>query len=174
MTTWPHAPSKLVGVPGTYIITSGTYQKQPFFRSREELDHLQEHIFAACEEFQFQLQAWSVFANHYHLVGFTASDGVRSLTKAIHGRTSLSINKLHSTPGRQVWYRTWDSLLTYERSYLARLHYVHENPVHHNLARQSCDYRWCSAKWFEDQADRSFVNTVRSFPIDNLNVVDDF
>jgi hypothetical protein len=36
------------------------------------------------------------------------------------------------------------------------------------------NYRWCSASWFERNASRAFVNTVKSFKIDRVQVPDDF
>jgi len=173
MNSWPHAPSKRVDVPGTYMVTASTYHKRLLFTSRGDMDMLQDSLFTAAEEFGFQLQAWAIFPNHYHIVGF-AVDGVKELTKALHGRTSLELNGLHASRGRMVWYRSWDTLLTFEKSYLARLHYVHQNPVRHKIAARAEDYRWCSAKWFEDNSDRAFYRTVNSFPIDKLNVFDDF
>ena len=35
------------------------------------------------------------------------------------------------------------------KSYLARLNYVHQNPVKHGLVRVANQYRWCSAAWLE-------------------------
>ncbi|MFI5385235.1 MAG: transposase [Fimbriimonadales bacterium] len=173
MKSWPHAPSKQVDVPGTYMVTSSTYHKRLLFDSSGDLEMLQESLFAAAEEFGFQLQAWAIFPNHYHVIGF-AANGVKELTKILHGRTSRELNRLHGCQGRTVWYRSWDTLLTFEKSYLARLHYVHQNPVRHRVAARAEDYRWCSAKWFEDGCERAFYDTVNSFPIDHLNVFDDF
>jgi putative transposase len=100
--SWPHAPSKQVDGPGRYIVTSATYRKQHVFVKPADLDLFQEHLFATALEFEFELQAWAVFSNHYHFVGFTKRDGVRDLTKSLHGRTSLVINKRHGSLGRQV------------------------------------------------------------------------
>jgi putative transposase len=36
-------------------------------------------------------------------------------------------------------YEFWDTHLTFEKSWLARLHYVHHNPVHHGLAAVASD-----------------------------------
>ena len=155
------------------MITSSTYQRRHLFNSRNDLDMLQRNLFAAAEEFNFQLQAWAIFPNHYHVVGF-ASNGVKDFSKSLHGRTSLELNRTHGRAGRKVWYRSWDTLLTFENSYLARLRYVHQNAVHHRVAVRAEDYPWCSARWFEQQAERPFFETVNSFPIHNLNVFDDF
>ena len=71
-------------------------------------------------------------------------------------------------------YQFWDSRLTYQASWLARLNYVHHNAVHHGLVHVAADYPWCSARWFETNARESFVKSVYSFKTDRLNVMDDF
>ena len=76
--------------------------------------------------------------------------------------------------GRQVWHNFWETRLTYERSYLARLNYVHQNAVRHGLVRVANQYRWCSADWLERTATPAQMKTVYSFKIDKLNVLDDF
>ena len=64
--------------------------------------------------------------------------------------------------------------LTYQNSYLARLNYVHQNPVRHGLVPVANQYRWCSASWFERTATRAQVRTVYGFKIDKVEVVDEF
>jgi len=158
------------------MITASTYHKRLLYDSRDKLERLTDEIFCWAERMEWKLQAWAVFPNHYHLVGFNGrlDADPRKLAKAIHGKSAIWLNKLDGAPGRMVWYRAWDTLLTYERSYLARLNSVHENPVRHGLVSWASDYPWCSAKWFEDGADRPFYETVKSFAIDQLNVYDDF
>ena len=76
--------------------------------------------------------------------------------------------------GRSVWFNFWDTKLTYERSYLARLNYVHQNPVKHGLVNVANQYRWCSAAWFERTAAPAMVKTIYGFKIDKLNIADDY
>ena len=174
MHSWPHAPSKSVTEPGTYFITAATYHKEHHFRSHEKLELLQSVIFETCVEFDFQLQAWAVFPNHYHLIGFNTVDGaVKRLTDKIHGVSARELNRLDDATGRKVWYRMRDTRLTFERSYLARLNYVHNNPTKHGLG-PSLNYPFCSAHWFETQGESSFVETVKAFKIDQLEIDDDF
>jgi len=73
-----------------------------------------------------------------------------------------------------VWYQFFETRITYERSYYARLKYVNENPVHHGLAAEASNYRWCSAAWFEREANRAFQKTVASFKTDRIKVIDSF
>jgi putative transposase len=172
--SWPHAPSKQVNHPGAYIITAGTHYKQHFFDSDDKLRLLQEITFGAALETGWELQAWAFFSNHYHLVGLShAENGVHELTKRIHTRSATKLNQLDQTPKRRVWYRCWDTHLTYEKSYLARLAYVHTNPAKH-LEIHPLDYEFCSLGWFEKQADKPFVESVLSFKTDSIIIQDDF
>ena len=76
--------------------------------------------------------------------------------------------------GRKVWYQYWDSRITFQASYLARLKYVMENPVKHQVASSSDQYKWCSSSWFENNTSKAYQNSVNSMPIDKVNVMDDF
>ena len=41
----------------------------------------------------------------------------------------MRLNRIDDTPGRRVMYKFWDTRLTFEKSWLARLNYVHQNAV---------------------------------------------
>jgi putative transposase len=84
------------------------------------------------------------------------------------------LNKLDEAKGREVWYNFWETKLTYDRSYLARLSYVHQNPVKHGLVAVANQYQWCSASWFERHASPAFIKTIYGFKIDKLSIDDDY
>ena len=67
-----------------------------------------------------------------------------------------------------------DTRVTHQTSYMARLRYVNQNPVHHQLVPEASLYRWCSAAWFETNAPKSFVESVARFKTDKLDIWDDF
>jgi len=71
-------------------------------------------------------------------------------------------------------YEFWDTRLRFEKSWLARLNYVHQNPVKHRLVSLASQYRWCSAGWFETNARSGFVKSVYSFKTDGIKLPDDF
>jgi putative transposase len=174
MTDWPHAPIHRLGPPGAYFITAGTYLKQNVFRRREKL--LQDVLFEVVTERGFELQAWSFFSNHYHIILTTDTEttSLLPMIRKFHSVTAREVNRLEGLHGRQVWYQYWDKHLTFQRSYLARLNYVHQNPVHHGLVLLATNYPWCSASWFEDRTSRAFAESVRRFQCDRLIVRDDF
>jgi len=173
---WPHAPSHWLFDPGLYIVSTGTYRKLQHLNSPARLDFFQESLFEYAKEFGWNLRAWAVLANHYHFVAASRTDPqtLRKFLGKLHMQTSKRFNRLDNKPGRTVWFQFCDSHITFERSYLARLNYVHYNPARHGVVALAENYKWCSAAWFAQNAPRAFVNTVKSFKIDRVNVPDDF
>jgi putative transposase len=92
----------------------------------------------------------------------------------LHTRTSRWVNALDNTPNRKVWHNFWDTKLTYQKSYLARLNYVHQNPVKHGLVLVANQYPWCSAGWFERVALPAMVRVIYRFKTDALSISDNF
>jgi putative transposase len=172
---WPHAPIHRLGQGGAYMVTAGTYQKAPFFRGSTRLNHLTRSLVSLAENYGWQLQAWAVFANHYHFIA--ASERPFTLTKFVRHLHSISakyVNHLDQTAGRKVWHQYWDTRISYQRSFLARLHYVHANAVEHGLIANPELYEWCSTAWFARTANHAFRSTVGSFRTDQIAVPDDY
>jgi putative transposase len=176
MSDWPHSPVHRLAEAGAYMVTSGTYLKQHHFQSPERLHLLCEALQRLAAKYSWNLQAWAVFSNHYHWVGLSTREPatLRTFVSELHTETSTAVNEAERTPGRQVWFQYWETRLTYQRSYLARLSYVHRNAVHHRLVREPSLYPWCSAGWFERGANASFYKTIMRFGIERLKVPDDF
>jgi putative transposase len=172
---WPHAPAHRLGLEGAYMVTAGTYQKQHLFDGGARLSYLTKALLVLAQEHGLRLQAWSVFANHYHLIAEMEQSGsVVSFIRYLHSISAKYVNRLDETPGRKVWHQYWDTHLTYRKSYFARLNYVHTNPVRHKLVANPELYEWCSASWFANRASRSFYETIMNFPSGNIAVPDDY
>jgi putative transposase len=178
-TPWPHAPTHQLNDRGTYFVTASTYDKQHHFAGTRRLRVLHRGLLSLTQEFGWRLEAWAVFSNHYHFVAHSPaeSDDASSLSamlRTLHVKTAEWINKLDTTAGRQAWFNFWDTKLTHQRSYLARLNYVHQNAVKHKLVPVACQYPWCSASWFERTASASMVRSIYRFKTDRVSVSDDF
>ena len=106
MADWPHSPSHRVTERGTYIVTAATYGKQPLFASKSRLDLLCETLMKLCHDGGWNLQAWSVFPNHYHFVGESASPANLSRTIGrLHSLTAHAVNDRDHKIGRKVWFQ---------------------------------------------------------------------
>jgi putative transposase len=158
------------------MVTAATHQKVQYFDSPGKRDLLLELIFRHCREYQWELEAWAILANHYHLVLRSPEDPskFRYMINKIHTFSSKALNELDGTPARRIWFQYWDSLITFESGFLARLAYVHANAVHHGLVESAEDYPWCSASWFIRNAPPELTGRVLRFKFDRLRVYDDF
>ena len=173
---WHHSPLH-VFMPNTiYMVTGATLYKKYIFHDDAQLLILHNTLLETAGKFGWALQAWAVFANHYHFIAKSPEDAttLKTIIQRVHSLTARETNRLAGTSGRQVWFQYWDTCITYEKSYLARLNYVHNNPVKHGLVQSSEDYPYCSAVWFKTQAEPGFRRKVESTPYGRVNVIDDF
>jgi putative transposase len=173
---WPHAPVHRLTEDGTFIVTASTRHKEHFFRGSERLGLVESELLRLAKEHEIMLEAWAVFSNHYHFVAHTTgtANQLATLIARLHDITAKEVNRCDGQAGRQVWFNFWDTQLTFEKSYLARLNYVHQNAVKHGLVRRATEYPWCSAAWFERSATRAQVKTIYGFKIDRIKIDDDY
>jgi putative transposase len=128
---------------GSADFPKGINLKQHHFKGDEWLTYLERMLLSLARQYAWQLEAWAVFSNHYHFIAHSPPDAnsLRVFLGRLHTQTSIEANKRDGTPGRKVWFNFWESRLTFEKSYLARLHYVHANAVKHKLVLVPNQYR---------------------------------
>ena len=173
---WHHSPVHRFIPETTYIVTAGTLYKAHYFKGHDRLNYLQHTLLELLLARGWTVHCWSVFVNHYHFIAGSPKSGstISKLIKELHSTTSREMNAWDRVQGRQVWYQYWDTCLTYEKSWLARINYVNNNPVKHRLVKTATQYPYCSASWFQQNAKPSFRRKVESFRFDRLKIIDDF
>ena len=96
------------------------------------------------------------------------------MIRHLHGLTTIELNRRDHLPGRtRLWQNFRETHLTHQRSYLARLHYVHQNAVHHGLVAVGSEWKWCSATAFKEAVTPAWLKTVRRFNYDQIARDDD-
>ena len=175
-TTWHHAPPHLFVPNCPYLITVGTLHKVHYFATQQRREMLQRVILDTFEEYGWQVEAWAVMSNHYHVVGVSPTDVERTsmMFRKIHGNSAPSANELDVTPGRRVWFQDWDTCLNSERERLSRFNYVVHNAVHHGLVNDARDYPTCSAPAWYAHTDPSMLTRVTAHQCRPGEVYDDF
>ena len=174
---WPHSPPHRLAAKGTYFVNARTLNQSPHFRTPERLTFVRDRLLHLAKRYCWELEAWAILSNHYHFVAHTAPgvETARSLKKFLqhlHGDITRHINRLDLAEGRKIWHNYRETLLTHHESYLARLHYTHNNPAHHGLVQVATGYEWCSAYAFEKTCSRAWVNTIHSFKYDQIAEAD--
>jgi putative transposase len=176
---WPHAPTHRLSAAGTYFVTASTYQRLHHFGTPERLIFLQNSLLTFAQNFGWRLEAWAIFSNHYHFIAHspqaqTDATSLPVFLKHLHSQTATHLNQLDQTPSRNVWFNYWETRLTIQPSYLARLNYVHQNAVKHGLVPVANQYPWCSAGWFERTASNAMVQSIYRFKTDRVNINDPY
>ena len=176
ISAWRHSLLHLFIPNSNYIVTASTYKKEHIFLGDKNLSLLQNVLFKVIDAYEWELQAWALFSNHYHFIATAPKDAHTSkkLLQRLNSQSAREVNNYTGSPGRKVWFPYWDSCLTYENSYYARLNYVHNNPVRHGLVQDADLYPFCSASWFKKNAEVSYIRNIESFPYDKIDVPDDF
>jgi len=159
------------------MVTASTFRHQRFLHSHDRLNLVTSMLIHSASQFGWTLRAWAVLSNHYHFIAQSPQDSGVSLKpwlSAFHRATATILNRLDASHGRRIWNNYHDSLITRQSAFMARLRYVNNNPVHHQLVNHARDYPWCSASWFAANSPKSFLSSVARFKTDTINVPDDF
>jgi putative transposase len=177
---WPKIPSRKLYEKGTFVVTGGTAKKAYLFDTPEKLDGAIKILFRLATEFKWQLEAWSLLSNHYHLlISSRTPENLDAFVTAFHNQTAEMLNSMDSIEKRKVWSDYSLNKILMQAAHYAFLNYVHHNPVKHNLTSDAANYRWCSAAWFTAINDEEYVTKIKSFSsksfgINNVTIVDDF
>ena len=174
---WPHAPPHRLTESGVYFLTARARNGLNLLAEDSMKDWFQNKLFELAEEFGWVLEAWSVLSNHYHFVGHSPKSesdeggavSLSSLIRKLHSLTTKELNRRQNCRGRnRLWQNYRETRLTFQRSYLARLHYVHYNAEHHGLVARGGEWKWSSAVKFERAVTSAWVSTVTSFRYDEI------
>jgi putative transposase len=173
---YPHNPPHYFVSNAMYMVTGAILHNQHLLIENNRKELVLQTLLERATQLGWDLQAWAILNNHYHFIAQAPESAItlRKLIQQLHSIAAIQINKWDQTPGKQVWFNYWDSCLTYEKSYLARLHYVHLNPVKHGLVDNAMNYPFCSYKWFVERGDETLKQQVFAQPIDRVKVLGDF
>ncbi len=95
------------------------------------------------------------------------------MIRKLHALATMELNRWENQPGRtRLWQNFRETHLTHQKSYLARLHYVHQNAVHHQLVAVGSDWKWCGAGKFKKAVVPAWVETISSFKYDEIAASD--
>jgi putative transposase len=89
------------------MVTGATLYKDHFFKTEQHLDLLETSLFDLATKYQWRLEAWAIFPNHYHFIAQSPYDPstLRKLITHFHAHTARHLNSLENTPGRKIWYQ---------------------------------------------------------------------
>jgi putative transposase len=109
-------------------------------------------------KFPYELIAWVVLPDHFHLLLDPGRHDFSGLMRRIKLSFSARLRRRMKTTAGRVWqYRFWDHVIRNQSDMNQHIDYIHYNPVKHGLAAAPLDYQYSSfhdyRKWGYYNAD---------------------
>ncbi len=122
-----------------YFITNVTHERQPVLL--KNIDLFWSAISTVRSHTPFDLQAWVVLPEHFHLVIDVGAFDISNILQ----RTKMSFRALYHKrldlrSGRVWQHRFWDHIIRDEADWRSHVDYIHYNPVKHGYV--SSPYGW--------------------------------
>ena len=166
----PHTKRMVRWNTGVRFLTFSCYQRLPLLGNPAI-----RHIFAkaladARHRYKFALYAWVVMPEHVHLLlrpidGTDVTKPLRSLKVAVAMPViarwrELNARILQDLIDARGHHRFWqrgggfDRVCRDSTEFSQHVQYIHGNPVERGLCRQSTDWTWSSARWWDGTRER--------------------
>jgi REP element-mobilizing transposase RayT len=124
-----------------HIVNRGVERRKIYM---DEADHIRylKILQESSEVYHFEVYAYALMDNHYHLLLKTTSLNLSLLMRQINARYSIYFNKKYKRVG-PLWQGRFKSWYVYDERYLKSVvKYIELNPVKANIARKVGEYRW--------------------------------
>lgn len=128
---------------------------------KEELfhDHLDYTIFlqflaAAQEKVDFDLYAYCLMKNHFHLLVSTSDQPISRLMAWLNKKYATYYNNRYTVCGHLFEKRYFSSPVLDPYGILKVSRYIHRNPVEANITEDPKEYKWSSFKRYMGEKDR--------------------
>ena len=127
---------------GIYHVYNRVSHGEHVFRDYSEVERVLALLAEAKRRDGFQILAWCVMSNHYHLAVRMGEVALSRSMWTLHQRFAQSYNGRHNVLG-PFWQARYRSKLVEDGRYLQQLViYIHLNPVCAGLVSDAGDYRW--------------------------------
>ena len=152
-------------------LTFSCYQRMPLLTNDRWRAMLSESIDRATGRHKYALTAFVFMPEHVHLLVYPLADAstVHALLRAVKRPFSFRIKKhlaeakspllakltIRQRPGVTT-FRFWqegpgyDRNLTSPETVLAAIDYIHKNPARRGLCQRATQWRWSSARFYDD------------------------
>ena len=137
--------------PGNvYFLTHVTHERIPILVDNSDL--LWQALQSANSNLPFDIMAWVVLPDHFHLVIDPVDNNLSSLMRRVKLSFSTNYRKRVGERSGRVWqYRFWDHIIRDQANLSRYVDYIHYNPVKHGLAKNPLEWEYSSLhKYFKE------------------------
>jgi putative transposase len=139
-------PSRHRSMPGTYFVTSRTWQSRAIFKIAPPCEIFVESLLHYRDDGAYRLHGFVLMPDHFHVLLTPADD--TSLERAVQFIKGGSARKIREALRFQfpVWQRGFsDHRIRDAADFDLHVRYLAQNPVKRHLVLKSDEYRWSSA-----------------------------
>lgn len=175
--TYVHAPPHLYRSGAKYFITASTFGRARILDDKSK-EKLLLSLMKACSNHSWDLEDWVILDNHYHIMAASSEErtNLSAFVNEYHKFTALFVKK-HvpaATSLPKIFNNYWDTCITFDKSYYARLNYLYHNPVKHGYVKNAEDYVWGSYYQRFRRAKAYVEKLKKDFPFDRVEVADNY
>jgi REP element-mobilizing transposase RayT len=136
-------PPRVLIAGGIYHVYNRVSHGAHIFRDEVEADRFEALLATTKKRDDFQILAWCLMSNHYHLAIRMGEISLSRSIRFIQHRFSQSYNGRHRVFG-PLWQGRFRSKFVDDEAYLRQLiSYIHLNPITAGVTRDAAKYRWC-------------------------------
>lgn len=175
MTKRIHQPYHLYLDNQIYFLTAHTYLNRYTLASRFQKQKILDKIREFFLLFKFDLYAWVILINHYHVLFKlkTGGDLPKCMGK-IHAGFTYETNQADGLSGRKIWQNYWDRCIRSEKDFWTHMNYIHHNPVKHCQAIRMEDYEFSSyGFWLKKKGPDWMSSVFQQYPIIDFSISND-
>ena len=126
-----------------YFVTNVTYDREPMLTANNDL--LWNAIYISKSRSGFELIAWVVLPDHFHLVIDPGEVPISIVLQRIKMSFAAQYRKRHGLYRGRVWQnRFWDHVIRDQEDMNRHVDYIHLNPVKHGFVNNPADWRYSS------------------------------
>ena len=153
---------------GTYFVTSKTHKSKNYFTNRKLSQSLINQFFYYEEQLGFDLHAYTVQPDHYHLLIKTPEEkDISEIIHRINSYSATAINKqLENQLKEKIWQGTpWTELIRNKDMFFQKLSYILLNPWRDGLVDEPLEeYQFSNLnKWRERKGDDFLKDLFSSY-----------
>jgi putative transposase len=138
-------PTRLISPPGTYFITSITWQRRSLFVAEPMARLFLQTLYSYRRQSKFRLHAFVLMPEHFHLLLTPVDIPLERAVQLVKGGYSHAV-KERLGKGIEIWERGFtDHRIRDIEDFEHHREYIHRNPVERGLVADCNEFRYCSA-----------------------------
>ncbi len=162
---------------GFYHIVNRGVEQRKIYMDDEDHKKFLEILQESAEVYAFEIYAYALMDNHYHLLLKTSALNLSLIMRQINSRYSIYFNKKYKRVG-PLWQGRFKSWYVYDEGYLKSLvKYIEFNPIKANMVKKVGEFRWAMSSKMNDLKCLNYelmesINLEKSLSEEELKEID--